>query len=171
MPEPLSQPKPPQPLHADHLELRPFTRDELETAADAPTRTHFAWGFSSVENTVWARSAIEAGECFVTESEHTRLAVVERASGQAAGTAGFTGPVMDGEFEMESSLVPGTHRRGPAGEALDALVERAFEVPGVRAVRAAVPEDMAPAHRLLVGRGFVRRHCADSEISYRLPRP
>ncbi|MFF5385443.1 GNAT family N-acetyltransferase [Kocuria rhizophila] len=153
------------------MELRPFTRDELETAADAPTMTHFAWGFSSVENTVWARSAIEAGERFVTESEHTCLAVVERASGQAAGTADFTGPVMDGEFEMESSLVPGTHRRGPAGEALDALVERAFEVPGVRAVCAAVPEDMAPAHRLLVGRGFVRRHCADSEISYRLPRP
>ncbi|RLY94136.1 hypothetical protein CWC38_10265 [Kocuria tytonicola] len=171
MEELLPQPEPPRPLRTEHLELRPFTRGELEVMADAATMPHFAQGFPSAENTDWARGAIEAGEHFFTESELTRLAVVERTSEQVVGTAGFSGPLMEGELEVEGSMVPGVRRRGLAGEALDALVERAFEDPGVRAVCASVPEDMVAAHRLLVGRGFVRRPCAGSEISYHLPRP
>ena len=171
MVELLPQPEPPQPVHTEHLELRPFTRDELETVADAATMTHFAQGFPSAENTDWARSAIEAGAHFFTESERTRLAVVECDSGQVVGTAGFTGPAMDGELEVEGSLVPGVRRRGLAGEALNALVERAFEDPDVRAVYASVPEDMAPAHWLLTGHGFSRRQSGGTEVSYHLPRP
>ena len=171
MVELLPQPEPPRPLRTEHLELRPFTRDELEVVADAATMPHFAQGFPSAENTDWARSAIEAGEHYFTESELTRLAVVECASGQVVGTAGFTGPAMDGELEVEGSLVPGVRRRGLAGEALDALVERALEDPDVRAVCASVPEDMVAAHRLLASRGFTQRPSPGSEDSYHLPRP
>ena len=171
MPEPLSQPKPPQPLHADHLELRPFTRDELETAADAPTMTHFAWGFSSAENTVWARSAIEAGEHFFTETAYTRLAVVDLASGRVIGTAGFLGPAMDGELEVEGSVVPDQQNRGLATEALRALVRHAFEDPMLRAVHGSVPEDQQAARRVLRRCGFVPRPSEGPEDSYHLPRP
>ena len=168
--EPLPQQEPPQPLHTAHLELRAFTRDELEAVADAAALSHFAREFPPAETTDWARGAIEAGEHFFTESEHTRLAVVERTTGEVVGTAGFTGPAMDGELEVEGSLVPGVRRRGLAAEALDALVARAFVDQDVRAVCASVPEDMEHVHRLLTGHGFVRRPSAGSETSYQRPR-
>ncbi|MDO4918112.1 GNAT family N-acetyltransferase [Kocuria sp.] len=167
----LLEPEPPRPLRTERLELRAFTRDELEAVAGGRRSPGFADGFPSAENVDWARGVIAAGEHFFTESEHTLLAMVERSSGQLVGIAGFVGPPMEGALEVEGSVVPSRQGLGLATEALRALVERAFEDPDIEAVHASVPEDRAAARRVLLHCGFAPVPSPGSEDVYRLPRP
>lgn len=163
--------EPPAPIVTQRLELRPFTRDELEAVASGTSLPHFARGFPSAQNQDWARDALAAGEHFFTESRCAQRAVVERSSGQVIGAAGFTGPAMDHELEVEGSLVPQHRGQGLATEGLRALLEEAFEDPDVRAVQASVPTGEHPAHHVLARCGFQPLPSDGSEDSYRLPRP
>lgn len=163
--------EPPAPIVTQRLELRPFTRDELEAVAAGNGMPHFAQGFPSAQNQDWARDALAAGEHFFTESRCAQRAVVERSSGQVVGAAGFAGPAMDHELEVEGSLVPQLRCQGLASEALRALLEEAFEDPDVRAVQASVPTGEHPAHHVLARCGFQPVPSDGSEDSYRLPRP
>lgn len=167
----LPEPEPPEPIRTERLELRPFTRDELEAVAAGARLEHFAPGFPTPADVDRARGAIEAGEHFATESEHIRLAMVDLASEQVIGTAGFPGPAMDGELEVEGSVVPDRRNRGLATEALRALVQHAFQNPEIRAVHGSVPGDQEAARRVLLHCGFIRRSSEGSEDSYHLPRP
>ena len=106
--------EPPAPIVTRRLELRPFTPDELEAVASGTSLPHFARGFPSAQNQDWARDALAAGEHFFTESRCAQRAVVERSSGQVIGAAGFTGPAMDHELEVEGSLVPQHRGQGLA---------------------------------------------------------
>lgn len=164
----------PQPLRTARLELRPFTREELEAVADGRVLPHFGPGFPSAGDRDWARGAIEAGAHFATESPYSRFVGVELTSGKIVGTGGFTGPVMNGELELEGSVVADRRNRGLASEALAAFVERAFEDPAVRAVHVSVPAETAeaePARRMLLRLGFAQRPSDGPEDSYHLPRP
>ena len=163
--------EPPAPIVTQRLELRPFTRDELEAVAAGNGMPHFAQGFPSAQNQDWARDALAAGEHFFTESRCAQRAVVERSSGQVVGAAGFAGPAMDHELEVEGSLVPQLRGQGLASEALRALLQEAFEDPDVRAVQASVPTGEHPAHHVLARCGFQPVPSDGSEDSYRLPRP
>ena len=58
--------EPPAPIVTQRLELRPFTRDELEAVAAGNGMPHFAQGFPSAQNQDWARDALAAGEHFFT---------------------------------------------------------------------------------------------------------
>ncbi|WP_206479976.1 GNAT family N-acetyltransferase [Kocuria sp. KRD140] len=167
----MPRPVPPQPLRTQRLELRAFTPDELEAVAGGSRLPQFAPGFPTPENEDWAREAIEAGEHFFTESDCALLAVIRLSSGQIIGAAGFAGPAMDHELEIKGSIVPEHQNQGLATEALRALVDRAFEDPGIRAVHGSVPTDHEPARRVLVRCGFVKRPSEGSEDTYYLRRP
>ena len=161
---------PPQPLRTERLELRAFTPDELEAVARGTRLPLFAPGFPTPENEDWAREAIQAGEHFFTESDCALLAVIRLSSGQIIGAAGFAGPAMDHELEIEGSIIPEQQNQGLATEALRALVDRAFEDPEIRAVHGSVPTDHGPARRVLLHCGFEERPSEGSEDTFYLRR-
>lgn len=84
----------------------------------------------------------------------TRL-VVERASRQVVGRAGFHGrPDADGMVEVGYSIDPAQRRRGYARESLAILLAVATAHPGLRVVRATVSPDNLPSRALLDQFGF-----------------
>ena len=158
--------EPSEPMRSERLELRPFTREELEAAAEGASAETFAPGFPTPEARDWAQSAMSAGEHFFTESEYGLRAVVELSSGLVIGGAGFVGPAIENELEVEGSVVPSHRRRGFGAEALRALVARARENPRVRAVHGSVPTGPHPARQVLLRCGFTPRPSGGTEDSY-----
>src|SRR4029079_1272530 len=76
---------------------------------------------------------------------------------QAVGRAGFHAPPDgDGMVEVGYSVDPAYRRRGYARAALEALLARARQDPGVRVVRASVRPDNTPSSYLILQYGFVQ---------------
>ncbi len=171
MTEDLEALRPAPVLETDRLLLRPFTAEELDAVAAGEAEEHFAAGFPGPQDVDFARESLLAGGYFFTESVYARLAVLEKASGQVVGSAGFVGPPIDAELEVVGSLTADRRNRGYAQEAIAALLRVAFADPSVAAVRASVPEDNAPAEQVLVAAGFVREESPGVEVDYVLPRP
>lgn len=171
MTEDLEALRPAPVLETDRLLLRPFTAEELDAVAAGETAPHFASGFPAAADVDFARESLLAGGYFFTESVYARMAVVEKATGQVVGTAGFVGPPIDDELEVVGSLTPAHRDRGYAQEGIAALLQVAFTHASVTGVRASVPEDNAPAAQALVAAGFVRRESPGLETDYFLPRP
>ncbi|OLT06769.1 hypothetical protein BJF77_15425 [Kocuria sp. CNJ-770] len=171
MTEDLEALRPAPVLETDRLLLRPFTAGELEAVAAGEAVEHFAAGFPGPEDRDFARESLLAGGYFSTESVYAPLAVLEKASGQVVGAAGFVGPPIDAELEVVGSLTADRRNQGYAREAIAALLGVAFADPSVTAVRASVPEGNAPAAQVLVAAGFLRREGPGPEIDYVLPRP
>lgn len=81
--------------------------------------------------------------------------VIETASGQAVGRAGYHGPPDGaGMVEVGYSIDPAHRRRSYARGALEILLETAGNHPGVAVVRASVRPDNTPSRRLLDQYGF-----------------
>ena len=75
--------------------------------------------------------------------------IVDRASGEAAGSVAFGGPVnRDGAVLVGYAMYAEYEGRGYATEAVRALVAWAFGQPGVREVRALAPVWNTPALRV-----------------------
>lgn len=75
--------------------------------------------------------------------------IVQRASGTAVGSAGFSGPpAEDGIVTVGYSVYPAHQRRGYASEAVSALVVWALTQPGVTHVRATIPPTNVPSRRV-----------------------
>lgn len=171
MTEDLEALRPAPVLETDRLLLRPFTAEELDAVAAGESAPHFAGGFPAAEDVDFARESLLAGGYFFTESFYARMAVVEKATGQVVGTAGFVGPPIDDELEVVGSLTPERRDQGYAQEGITALLGVAFTDPAVTGVRASVPADNAPAAQVLVAVGFVQREGPGLETDYVLPRP
>jgi [ribosomal protein S5]-alanine N-acetyltransferase len=80
--------------------------------------------------------------------------VVEVASGEVIGTAGFFGPPRDGVVEIGYGIVPSRQRRGYAAEAVRALLDLAAAQPGVTEVIAHAEADNIPSIRVLQKNGL-----------------
>lgn len=158
-------------IRTERLLLRPFTHEELEAAAEPADLPQFAQGFPSPEDQDWAQTAMEAGSYFFTETMYSMFAVVDAASGQIIGMAGFVGPPIDHELEVVGSIVPNRQNQGYAGEVLPYLVELAFQNSQVNAVNASVPQGNEPARKLLLDKGFSERPCGGSESAFVYHRP
>lgn len=81
--------------------------------------------------------------------------VVERGTGQVVGTAGFHGPVMDGELEISYGIVPSACRRGYATECLGLLVRFARAEPDVEFLTAHTEEPNIASQNVLLNGGFM----------------
>lgn len=171
MAEVLDERSPERSIRTERLLLRPFTPEELVAAAEDTDLPQFAEGFPTPEDQDWAQSALEAGSHFYTETMYTMFAVVEVASEQCVGMAGFVGPPIDSELEVVGSLTPDRQNRGYGSEVLPRLVELAFEHPQVTAVNASVPRGNEPARKLLIHHGFSKRDSVGGETAYVHPRP
>ncbi len=82
-------------------------------------------------------------------------AIVDRASGQAVGCAGFHGPPdTAGMVELGYSVDPDFRRRGYARAALELLLARATSEPAVRRVRATISPENEASINLVLQYGF-----------------
>lgn len=158
-------------IRTERLLLRPFIPEELEAAAESTDLPQFAQGFPTPEDQDWAQESLDAGSHFFTETMYSMFAVVDVASGQIIGMAGFVGPPIDDELEVVGSVVPTRQNQGYAGEVLPPLVEFAFQNPQVKGVSASVPWGNEPARKLLLNHGFTERESGGSEASFVHPRP
>lgn len=158
-------------IRTERLVLRPFTQDELAAAGEDTDLPQFAQGFPSPEDRDWAQTALDAGSHYFTESMYTMFAVVDAASAQVIGLAGFVGPPIDQELEVVGSLAPNHQNKGYGSEVLPRLVDLAFQDPEVTAVNASVPWGNEPARKLLVHHGFSPRESAGRESAYAYSRP
>jgi [ribosomal protein S5]-alanine N-acetyltransferase len=83
--------------------------------------------------------------------------MVLRATGEAVGSAGFTGkPGGDGIVTLGYSIYSEFQRRGIASEAATALVAWAVAQPGVRSVRATIPPGHSASQRVATHAGLRR---------------
>ncbi|PZP35602.1 MAG: hypothetical protein DI613_04260 [Kocuria rhizophila] len=171
MTEVLEELSPERSIRTERLLLRPFTQDELESIAESTDLPQFAQGFPTPEDQDWAQTALDAGSYFFTETMYSMFAMVDAASGQIIGMAGFVGPPIDNELEVVGSVVPNRQNQGYAGEVLPYLVELAFQNSQVNAVNASVPWGNQPACRLLLTHGFEERPSGGSESTYVHVRP
>ena len=171
MTEDLETLRPAPVLETERLLLRPFTAEELDAVAAGEPAEHFADGFPTAEDMDFARESLLAGGYFFTESVYARMALIEQASGEVIGTAGFVGPPIDDELEVVGSLAAGHRNRGYAQEGLGALLRAAFTDPAVAGGRASVPGDNAPPEQGLVASGCLHRETPGLETDYFLPRP
>lgn len=75
----------------------------------------------------------------------------------AVGRAGYHGPPdPSGMVEIGYAVDPAYRRRGYARAALEALLRRAADEPGVRTVRVSISPDNLPSYRLATRYGFTR---------------
>lgn len=162
---------PEQLIRTERLLLRLFTQEELDAIADLVDLAQFAQGFPTPEDQDWARTALDAGCYFFTETMYSMFAVVNTASDQIIGMAGFVGPPIDNELEVVGSVAPNYQREGYGNEALPHLVELAFRNPQVKAVTASVPWGNEPARKLLLNNGFSEYPSGGFEATYVHPRP
>lgn len=83
-----------------------------------------------------------------------RLMVI-RATGEAAGSIGFTGgPDAEGTVTLGYSVYPSHQRRGFAAEAAAAMAAWALAQPGVRAVRATIPPGHVASEKVAAAAGM-----------------
>ena len=81
--------------------------------------------------------------------------MVLRESGDAVGSAGFTGaPDTEGTVTLGYSVYPVFQRQGFASEAAEALTSWALAQPGVRRVRATIPPTHVASQRVVTLAGF-----------------
>jgi len=75
---------------------------------------------------------------------------------RAVGRAGYHGPPEHGLVEIGYAVDPAHRRRGHAGAALAALLDRAAREPEVSTVRLSIRPDNAPSLALAARHGFVQ---------------
>ena len=158
-------------IRTGRLLLRPFTQDELEAIVESADLIQFAQGFPTPEDQDWAHTALDAGSYFFTETMYSMYAMMDTASDQIIGMAGFVGPPIDDELELVGSVIPNLQNQGYGDEALPHLVELAFQNPQVKAVNASVPWGNEPARKLLLHNGFSECPSDGFEATYVHPRP
>jgi ribosomal-protein-alanine N-acetyltransferase len=84
--------------------------------------------------------------------------LIERASRTVVGSAGFQGrPNTDGDLELGYGVHADFRNHGFATEAARALIEWAFEQPGVKRVTAHCDRDNIPSHRVVEKAGLTQR--------------
>lgn len=110
--------------------------------------------FSSDRRAVWKIRSLQLAAA-PDDAGWVTGAIVDRASGQAVGCAGFHGPPdAGGMVELGYSVDPALRRRGYARAALELLLARADREPAVRTVRATVSPENEASINLVLQYGF-----------------
>ena len=95
--------------------------------------------------------------------------VIEGASQQLVGVCSFKGPPADGALEMAYYTFPGFERRGIGTEMARFLLQRARELPGVKALIVRASPDQRTAMRILekIGMRFAGQEEEDGATVWR----
>lgn len=127
---------------------------DLDTAnrhSPVPLTPHF----SSDRRAVWKIRSLQLATA-PDDAGWITGAIVDSASGQAVGCAGFHGPPdAGGMVELGYSVDPALRRRGYARAALELMLARAASEPAVSTVRATISPDNAASLNLVLQYGFV----------------
>lgn len=150
----------------ERLELRPLTRDEVETACRFERLPQFHPEFPTDDARDVLQAVQDSGEFFFTESLYSPMACVERSTGLIIGIAGWAAPPIDEALEIEGFLVPSRTGHGYATEALPELVELGLRDPRVSAIRLSLPDDRSGLGPFLERNGFTAVDSAGTESEY-----
>ncbi len=143
--------KPGHELSGNKVVLRRLSPSDLSALATHQRQDDWAPDFPQPGD-------LDAADLVPAETELPRYGaylVVERDTGQIVGTAGFQGPVMDGELEIGYGIVPSARRRGYATECLKLLVRFASTEPDVEILTAHTEEPNIPSQNVLLNVGFM----------------
>ncbi|MGH7581130.1 MAG: GNAT family N-acetyltransferase [Gemmatimonadales bacterium] len=143
-------------VRTPRLDLTPMTADAIDAllAGDAPRLLDLTGArFRHVAPPPYMADALpivrERLRASPSEAPWWNWLIVERESGEAAGSVSFGGPVNpDGAVLVGYAMYTDYAGRGYATEAVKALVAWAFGQPGVREVRALAPVWNTPALRV-----------------------
>lgn len=141
-------------LETERLSIRPFVPGDepLLVALFADPQVARFVGDGTPLSREQARSWVERSAENLARFGYGTGAVIERASGDLIGWAGFARPG-DGSEEIIYGLATAHWRKGYGGEIVDALVAFAQER-GIAPVRATVDEANAGSIAILERRGF-----------------
>jgi RimJ/RimL family protein N-acetyltransferase len=107
-------------------------------------------------SSTWRFRSVQVGED-PTSAAWITGAVVDVATGQVVGKAGFHGPPDGaGMVEVGYAVLPELRRRGYARAALEALLRRAAAEERVRVVRASISPENVASLALVTQYGFVQ---------------
>ncbi|MCC9197155.1 GNAT family N-acetyltransferase [Arthrobacter sp. zg-Y820] len=110
--------------------------------------------FSSDRQAVWKIRSLQLATA-PDDAGWVTGAIVDSATGQAVGCAGFHGPPDSaGMVELGYSVDPVLRRRGYARAALELLLGRAAREPSVCTVRATISPDNEASRNLILQYGF-----------------
>jgi RimJ/RimL family protein N-acetyltransferase len=151
-------------LTTPHLELIGCTRALLEAEGD--DRAEFAELLAAKVPGDWPpelydddarRWVLRALEEQPGQDGWWMYYLVERGEGgerTAVGVAGYKGPPANGCAELGYGVLADYRRRGYASEAVQALLQRAFGIPGVERMTAETYPHLVPSIGVLVKTGF-----------------
>ena len=154
-------------ITTERLELRPLTREEVETACRFERLPQFHPEFPTPDALDVLQVVQASGEFFFTESPYAPMACVERSTGLIIGIAGWAAPPIDEALEIEGFLVPSCTGQGYATEALPRLVELGLQDPRVDSIRISLPDNRASLGPFLERFGFTAVESAGTEAEYR----
>ena len=152
-----------QPPAAQRLEFRPLTVEAIEAliagdrrALETATGARFPEPLSAPP---LMDDALPYFRDVLLASPETRpwepYLMVLRESGDAVGSAGFTGaPDAEGTVTLGYSVYPVFQRQGFASEAAEILTTWALAQPGVRRVQATIPPMHVASQRVVTLAGF-----------------
>lgn len=136
--------------------INSLARGDLETA-NRHSPVILTRHFSVDRQAVWKIRSLQLAAA-PDDAGWVTGALIDRASGQAVGCAGFHGPPdTAGMVELGYSVDPVFRRRGYARAALELLLARAAGEPDVRTVRATISPDNEASRSLVLQYGFQER--------------
>jgi len=134
--------------------MRALVAGDLAAASELAGVALSPW-FSSESCTWLWEFRIPQLERTPTDAEWVARVVVDAATGDAVGHAGFhSAPTEEGLVEVGYEIDPAHRRRGYARAALSALIDLAERHPRVAVVRASIAPDNVASHATIAGFGF-----------------
>lgn len=154
------------PMHTARLDLVATTIQHLRTELDAPERLGALLGVDVPAGWPPGQYDRDAMQFFLERAMQDGEAAtgwygwyaIRRATDAEpallVAAAGYFGPPIDGAVEIGYSVVPEARGKGYATEAVNALAERAFGMPGVDCVAAEAHESNVASVKVLMRCGF-----------------
>jgi ribosomal-protein-alanine N-acetyltransferase len=142
--------------------LRPVPAEAVQAITAGRRLADWAQDFPDTGDRVIARLLSERGEA----DGWPHCQVLERATGDVVGGAGFKGAPSDGEVEIGYNIVPSRQGHGYATAAVGLLLAHAWEH-GADAVTACTDPANRASQRVLEKAGFALVSVTDQQRLYR----
>ena len=152
-------------IETDRFTLYPMTRRQLRRIIRDPRgvsaefgATMKPYGFIErlVKNRIYRAKLAMIDDNPAYTLLCTMWMIVDKASGEIVGEAGFKGAPINGEVEIGYSTRTFVRGKGYMTQAVKAMCEFAFGCSGIIRVAALTKSDNLSSHRVLIKNGFVR---------------
>jgi RimJ/RimL family protein N-acetyltransferase len=144
-------------MRTGRLDLPVLDRVEAEQILGLrPAVRPWGAGYPTDGDLLIARITLAEGDTAEDQFIFGRRVIVLRATGQAIGGIGFSGPPVEGDLVVGYGLAEPFRRRGLVSEALRALLQAVGGRSEVRGVYADTDPDNEESQQVLVACGFTR---------------